>query len=112
MYSIAGKRTAMPTEHELYLLRDTVRVERFQFLIEDVGECLKARASRVKFVVPRTPLRRQRALAVYESDVGLGGQRCQHGRELLQHGLEVRGTSHPAVADRWLAKLRLLMLKP
>jgi hypothetical protein len=66
MYSIAGKRTAMPTEHELYLLRDTVRVERFQFLIEDVGECLKARASRVKFVVPRTPLRRQGALAVYE----------------------------------------------
>ena len=24
----------------------------------------------------------------------------------------LRGTSHPAVADRWLVKLRLLMLKP
>lgn len=76
----------MPTERELDLLRDTVRVERFQFLIEDVGEFRKARAIRVKFVVPGTHLRRQRTLAVYESDVGLSGQRCQHSRELLQHG--------------------------
>src|SRR5262245_56321272 len=45
-----------------------------QLLMKDVGKRVKARPRRVKLVVPRTRLRRQRALAVDEGHVRLGGQ--------------------------------------
>src|SRR5258706_12813011 len=68
-------------------LRNAVREQHFQLLLEDIREFFKAGLRRVKFVVPGAGLRRQCALPVDECHLR-AGQGRQHGGELLKHGLD------------------------
>src|SRR5436305_1251941 len=75
----------------------------FQFAVEKVGKFFESCPCRVKFIGPGSGLRRQRSLTVNECDPGLRSKRCQHRRELLQHGLY---DLCPGIAGRKLAQIK------